>query len=180
MWLQQSQIEGEVCTVTFRGLDVPPPTGPIWILGANFIARYYTEFDRRNNRIGFATAVWQEFKYSPHSSVFLLFSLLSPDVFNFSPGLPLLVACFLREHMTWISRIKEIVRNVILTFLACMHAFLLYIWESVALNPFWNAFTNKYSVSFCVTCFLYLSYSHNQIIYILFWRNNKIEVSSWV
>ncbi|XP_044067827.1 renin isoform X3 [Siniperca chuatsi] len=53
----QSQIEGEVCTVTFRGLDVPPPTGPIWILGANFIARYYTEFDRRNNRIGFATAV---------------------------------------------------------------------------------------------------------------------------
>ncbi|KAM9856222.1 renin [Aulostomus maculatus] len=53
----QSQIEGDVCTVTFRGLDVPPPTGPIWILGANFIARYYTEFDRRNNRIGFATAV---------------------------------------------------------------------------------------------------------------------------
>ncbi|XP_047196312.1 renin [Hippoglossus stenolepis] len=55
--LWQSQIEGDVCTVTFRGLDVPPPTGPIWILGANFIARYYTEFDRHNNRIGFATAV---------------------------------------------------------------------------------------------------------------------------
>ncbi|XP_029995197.1 renin [Sphaeramia orbicularis] len=55
--LWQSQIQGDVCTVTFMGLDVPPPTGPIWILGANFIARYYTEFDRRNNRIGFATAV---------------------------------------------------------------------------------------------------------------------------
>ncbi|KAG7519477.1 renin-like [Solea senegalensis] len=55
--LWQSQIEGDVCIVTFRGLDVPPPVGPIWILGANFIARYYTEFDRRNNRIGFATAV---------------------------------------------------------------------------------------------------------------------------
>uniref|UniRef100_H2M409 renin n=1 Tax=Oryzias latipes TaxID=8090 RepID=H2M409_ORYLA len=55
--LWQSQIEGEVCTVTFRGLDVPPPTGPLWILGANFIARYYTEFDRRHNRIGFAAAV---------------------------------------------------------------------------------------------------------------------------
>uniref|UniRef100_A0A3Q3X973 renin n=1 Tax=Mola mola TaxID=94237 RepID=A0A3Q3X973_MOLML len=55
--LWQSQIEGDLCTVTFRGLDVPPPAGPIWILGANFIARYYTEFDRHNNRIGFATAV---------------------------------------------------------------------------------------------------------------------------
>lgn len=55
--LWQSQIEGDVCIVTFRGLDVPPPAGPVWILGANFIARYYTEFDRRNNRIGFATAV---------------------------------------------------------------------------------------------------------------------------
>ncbi|TNN23934.1 Renin [Liparis tanakae] len=52
-----TQVEGAVCTVTFRGLDVPPPTGPVWILGANFIARYYTEFDRRSNRIGFATAV---------------------------------------------------------------------------------------------------------------------------
>lgn len=58
--LQQSQFGEDICSVTFRGLDVPPPTGPIWILGANFIARYYTEFDRRNNRIGFATAVWQE------------------------------------------------------------------------------------------------------------------------
>ncbi|CAL8367744.1 unnamed protein product [Lota lota] len=55
--LWHTQFEGDVCTVTFRGLDVPPPTGPIWILGANFIARYYTEFDRQNNRIGFATAV---------------------------------------------------------------------------------------------------------------------------
>ncbi|XP_017264936.1 renin [Kryptolebias marmoratus] len=55
--LWQSQIEGDVCIVTFRGLDVPPPTGPVWILGANFIAQYYTEFDRHHNRIGFASAV---------------------------------------------------------------------------------------------------------------------------
>ncbi|KAJ8016136.1 hypothetical protein DPEC_G00004050 [Dallia pectoralis] len=55
--LWQSQFGEDICSVTFRGLDVPPPTGPVWILGANFIARYYTEFDRHNNRIGFATAV---------------------------------------------------------------------------------------------------------------------------
>uniref|UniRef100_A0A9J7X096 renin n=1 Tax=Cyprinus carpio carpio TaxID=630221 RepID=A0A9J7X096_CYPCA len=49
-----SEFGEDICTVTFKALDVPPPVGPIWILGANFIARYYTEFDRGNNRIGFA------------------------------------------------------------------------------------------------------------------------------
>lgn len=57
--LQQSEFGEDICTVTFKALDVPPPAGPIWILGANFIARYYTEFDRGNNRIGFARAVWE-------------------------------------------------------------------------------------------------------------------------
>ncbi|XP_028849416.1 renin [Denticeps clupeoides] len=55
--LLQSQFGEDICTVTFKSLDIPPPTGPVWILGANFIARYYTEFDRHHNRIGFAKAV---------------------------------------------------------------------------------------------------------------------------
>ncbi|KAM9320164.1 renin [Gastrophryne carolinensis] len=52
--LQQLQFGEEMCFVAFSGLDIPPPRGPIWILGATFIGQYYTEFDRRNNRIGFA------------------------------------------------------------------------------------------------------------------------------
>ncbi|XP_038676865.1 renin isoform X1 [Scyliorhinus canicula] len=55
--MKASQFGEDVCTVTFTGLDIPPPAGPLWILGANFIGRYYTEFDYRNNRIGFAAAV---------------------------------------------------------------------------------------------------------------------------
>ncbi|NWT76670.1 RENI protein, partial [Prunella himalayana] len=54
--LRQPQYGEDVCVVAFTGLDIPPPAGPLWILGATFIGHYYTKFDRRHNRIGFATA----------------------------------------------------------------------------------------------------------------------------
>jgi len=53
------------CLFAFLSIEIPPPRGPLWILGDTFMRRYYTVFDYGNKRIGLAKAAQAKGRNQP-------------------------------------------------------------------------------------------------------------------
>merc|ERR1719330_437400 len=44
------------CEVSLMSLDVPPPKGPLFVVGIPFLQKYYSVYDHTERKVGFAVA----------------------------------------------------------------------------------------------------------------------------
>lgn len=54
--LEEAELLLEIESPELMAVDVPPPHGPVLLLGDPFLRKYYTAYDRERLRIGFAEA----------------------------------------------------------------------------------------------------------------------------
>jgi len=55
--IEQSQAGQTFCIIGLIGMDIPPPAGPLWILGDIFHGEFYTIYDFGKKQVGFAKSV---------------------------------------------------------------------------------------------------------------------------
>lgn len=52
----EDYVDRTTCVLSLMDLDVPPPNGPIFVLGIPFLSKYYTAYDPVLRKVGFAAA----------------------------------------------------------------------------------------------------------------------------
>jgi len=75
-------VTGNSCQLSIMALDVPPPKGPLFVLGIPFLQKFYTVYSSAARSVGFAVAK-QPGQRGSHKHGALLLNAVNPQPVNF-------------------------------------------------------------------------------------------------